>query len=576
MMVFSRLCPLGLVNLGLVGILIRHGMFIFALSWCFLGPRPSEGLMLNATLCGRKPAGSPYREPVHIRPNSRGDTKANLTFVGGINSDGNPIYCYLSPEGDLNPIIHLNPGYTFYLTLNNALGGHNSVERNEGSTKTDNSVTTNVTSMHTHGFFVSPLQDAVLDPEERVHGNFLQPGTSNTFVYELPPDHPRGFFWGHPHVPGTSSVQIHNGASFGIIVDGIQNDRPWLQGLPIRSMVMRDPYRPGNPDPVGNEPSWDLSINDIGNYYPNYVPATLEVEPDAVELWSIFNNGADSQIKVQYLIAGVIQPLALQTIDGSALEGNLTVTEFAIPPSGRVSFTVKMPALGRTGLLRSAHTQTGPQGDNDETRPILSVLGTLNAPSPPYVLPTTVDPMPVFYSRKRFLSKKVDTVRSFTLTEENVRGIFYFTENGHVRRQFNMLTGPQVIIQKNKSFELWYVRNGAKENHAVHVHLGQSLLVHTDGKTLAAKDMQFHDVYLLRPGNKIGFLIDFSKSQDGGESVYHCHFEQHFDGGMGGIFQITGTPPPGFSYRQLIDSVEQPYLLQSDGKGKGKFLRGLK
>ena len=57
----------------------------------------------------------------------------------------------------------------------------------------------NTTSLHVHGWHVSPREDDVF--------TLIAPGASKTYVYHLPQTHPAGTFWYHAHGHGSSSLQ---------------------------------------------------------------------------------------------------------------------------------------------------------------------------------------------------------------------------------------------------------------------------------------------------------------------------------------------------------------------------------
>ena len=57
----------------------------------------------------------------------------------------------------------------------------------------------NTTSLHVHGWHVSPREDDVF--------TLIAPGSSKTYVYHLPSSHPAGTFWYHAHGHGSSSLQ---------------------------------------------------------------------------------------------------------------------------------------------------------------------------------------------------------------------------------------------------------------------------------------------------------------------------------------------------------------------------------
>lgn len=67
--------------------------------------------------------------------------------------------------------------------------------------------------MHTHGLRVSPLGNS--------DNPFLavDPGTSFDYLFRVPPDHPAGTFWYHPHHHGVVANQIFGGLAGALLVE---------------------------------------------------------------------------------------------------------------------------------------------------------------------------------------------------------------------------------------------------------------------------------------------------------------------------------------------------------------------
>lgn len=143
----------------------------------------------------------------------------------------------------------------------------------------------NTTNLHSHGLWVSPagISDNVL--------RTLPPNPKFTYEYEynIPLDHPAGTFWYHPHVHGSTAIQVASGLAGALIVKGdrvpqqavgggvIPGDVDvLLKGSPDKTFVFqqiqyicRDPDAP--PGPSGLKPSkknadgtWRCDKGDVG------------------------------------------------------------------------------------------------------------------------------------------------------------------------------------------------------------------------------------------------------------------------------------------------------------------------
>src|SRR5258708_39789220 len=71
-----------------------------------------------------------------------------------------------------------------------------------------------ITNLHTHGLHVSPAGNS-----DNVFRE-IPPGASFQYTFTIPPDHPSGTFWYHPHKHGSVAYQMANGMAGALIVEG--------------------------------------------------------------------------------------------------------------------------------------------------------------------------------------------------------------------------------------------------------------------------------------------------------------------------------------------------------------------
>ena len=129
------------------------------------------------------------------------------------------------------PTLRVKRGDMIRLVLNNTLGTEaptavgqyytNQMAKNKtGDWLHDRDVYAypNFTNIHLHGMHVSPLGDS--DNIFRT----CAPKQSLVYHYKVPPDHPSGTFWYHPHFQGSSSLQLASGMMGAIIVEDDADD----------------------------------------------------------------------------------------------------------------------------------------------------------------------------------------------------------------------------------------------------------------------------------------------------------------------------------------------------------------
>ena len=124
---------------------------------------------------------------------------------------------YKSKESDpeapyVAPTIRMVPGQTARVTLHNNLKDDPSCGTHPEDINTPHCF--NGTNLHSHGLWISPSgnSDNVLLK--------LNPGTSFQYEYNVPPDHPAGTFWYHPHLHGSTALQVSSGMVGALIIRG--------------------------------------------------------------------------------------------------------------------------------------------------------------------------------------------------------------------------------------------------------------------------------------------------------------------------------------------------------------------
>lgn len=128
---------------------------------------------------------------------------------------------YRSPGTDpkipfVAPLIEVQPGETVRIALHNKLPAEPDCAKSVRNINIPHCF--NSTNLHSHGLWVSPAgnSDNVLIA--------LLPGVQFEYEYNIPPDHPSGTFWYHPHMHGSTALQVASGMAGTLIVRG--NRRP--------------------------------------------------------------------------------------------------------------------------------------------------------------------------------------------------------------------------------------------------------------------------------------------------------------------------------------------------------------
>lgn len=122
----------------------------------------------------------------------------------------------------VGPTIDVRPGETVRITLNNMLPQDSTCGIGGGSANTPHCF--NGTNLHSHGLWVNPSGngDNVLVS--------IRPGVEFQYEYNIPADHPAGTFWYHPHLHGSTALQVSSGMSGALIIRGDRMPTPTETG----------------------------------------------------------------------------------------------------------------------------------------------------------------------------------------------------------------------------------------------------------------------------------------------------------------------------------------------------------
>jgi len=151
------------------------------------------------------------------------------------------------------PTLRLRPGDRMRVNVVNQLPPN----PDENAPMVDHNVPNrfNTTNLHTHGLHVSPQGNS-----DNIFVE-IKPGDSFQYEYQLPPDHPAGTYWYHPHRHGSTLQQVIGGMAGALIIDGdfaqipeIANARDLVflvNELNLDANGNVPPFTAGGPYPIG-------------------------------------------------------------------------------------------------------------------------------------------------------------------------------------------------------------------------------------------------------------------------------------------------------------------------------------
>lgn len=245
----------------------------------------------------------------------------------------------------------------------------------------------NLTNLHGHGLHVQPnyatpdpadpCKGAGCAPDQKYFGDHVlhevAPGETSRYRWDLDEDgvHHEGTDWYHPHIHGSTAIQVMDGAAGAIIIEGPVDKVPGVAKARERVMVMTQ-IAIDHPNTVplkdGEECTEDnLSVNDFlavetlrqtlinGKLRPRIV-----TPPGQVERWRMVYGGSPDEMGMKLHVAKDpeckdfdLTPIETTQIarDGLTLPQLYKSDTVWVSPGYRVDVMVKMPSEKQTLCL---------------------------------------------------------------------------------------------------------------------------------------------------------------------------------------------------------------------------------
>ena len=576
-----------------------------------------------ANPCQRLTAGSTILNPPALF-SQNGVLNVQFSYQQAIDSVGRQKFCFMTPDGLENPTLHVNPGDTLNITVTNNTPfsemkdfdevfnppncGDTSLEIGNPTTNSQGfGMTSGSMNIHYHGTNTTPACKG-----DNVVKTLVNPGSTFQYNVQFPTNEPPGLYWYHPHVHGLAEAAVFGGASAALVVDGIENVQPAVAGLRQRIIVVRDQptiQQLSETSPVvdGGIPQHDLTVNFVPldatttppQPFPTgvttYTSPIINMQSGEQQFWRICNCTSDGILDIQLRFDGVpqtfqvigIDAVPVNSQDGTQPGHPTPVKNFRIPPAARVEILATAPTSStHVAQLVTQFINTGPQGDEDPTRPLATIQLVSNSDEGG----TELNRMPAFKTlntnQQRFhgiMNVTPSVTRTVFFEEVEDGSAFFINASGCVTsagaqcaiQPYPLDTlfdnnNPPAITTTQGSVEKWLIQNHARENHELHQHqihfmvLSQDNFEANGSPQAPAIDGQFLDMVEVPfcggdppvnpphppacitanhggppiPYPQVEALMDF-RGPDIGAFVFHCHILGHEDLGMMAIEQVN-------------------------------------
>lgn len=389
----------------------------------------------------------------------------------------------------------------------------------------------NVTNLHTHGLWVSPAgnSDNVLIA--------IAPGKTFQHEYLIPVEHVAGTFWYHPHKHGSVEMQVTNGMSGAMIIEGGVDDLPEIGAAGQRLMVLQQIQ----PEADARRTAAAITVAAIAGA-PNKVTTinglrapTLTLRPKAVERWRLVAANYHDLLHIEVRPADSKATIPLHPIayDGIPVRNVTPADRVRLAPGNRVDVMLQPPEAGDYVIWK-----IGDQGQFD-VLPDDEIIGYLrvegDAPSTPMTIPDQISPD---FSHPDIEEAEVTNKRKvlFSVVPQPDGSVRFEIDN----RRFESGRVDQAITLG--AVEEWRLENDSDTTHPFHIHVNPFQVVKSSDPLLGPRT--WLDTVPIPPAKDgvPGYVIMRTRIERFiGRFVQHCHILGHEDRGMMQLIEIS--PP---------------------------------
>ena len=355
----------------------------------------------------------------------------------------------------------------------------------------------------------------------------IEPGEKLTYEFQIPPNHPSGTFWYHPHLHGLVAEQLFGGLAGLFILRGELDEIPEIKAAKEEFLVLQDFSLDRDGRPMGGahlplmagREGLILAVN--GQVNPTFLlPANGLLRLRIL-------NASTSRF---YRLMIENHPFYQIATDGGALNEPIEVNELLLTPGQRAEVLVpgeREPGQyrllnlpydrGSMGMMGGGMIRgRGMMGSNDRGDSIALATFNYDSPVQTLVLPTKLASVTTL--------PEPQTVRRFELNHGMSPAVgMAFLINGEPYEGDRLDTKVKL-----NTIEDWEIINTGVMDHPFHVHGNAFQVISRDGQPESLP--AWRDTVLVRRGETVRIRIPFRDFV--GKTVYHCHILDHEDLGM--------------------------------------------
>jgi FtsP/CotA-like multicopper oxidase with cupredoxin domain/peroxiredoxin len=500
--------------------------------------------------------------------------KSRIALPGGAEDGGPQEVEMLTYNGRLvGPTIRVRRGTTLKINVTNELSTTGAPPVTPDPNQEEKPHDLYTTNLHTHGLHVSPSGDSDNIFRE------IAPLGSFEYTFTIPPDHPSGTFWYHPHKHGSVAYQMANGMAGALIVEGggeSGNVRD-LESIPevaraeervfvLQQLILRrDEHGVGRVDPndvYTETPSPDAyqatTVN--GVVLPTYFMC-----PKEVQRWRFIHAGREEPIELQWRDAKSWPvrtiPFYEIAVDGLATGTIKPKRRVKLFPGYRSDVLIKAPAEAGTYYLATELEQEGGPAPAQSTVKFLAKL-IVHGAARDMTLPSGAQ----LAACKPFQSidpAECKVKRDLVFNYDDKKKIYHingvtFNKQGSVDKPILGTAEEWTLRAENEP-----TSTSPDDPHPFHIHVNPFQVVQIEDLTnkKVTKVDEWRDTVVVETGKKLTIRMRFRDFP--GKTVVHCHTLDHEDQGMMKTIQVVDPTSSGDEdpVAKLIDcSIPAPPL----------------
>mgnify|MGYP002381495949 CR=1 FL=1 len=393
----------------------------------------------------------------------------------------------------------------------------------------------NTTNLHTHGLHVSPAGNA---------DNVLiaiAPGEEFFYEIKIPTDHPPGTFWYHPHVHGSTALQVSSGMEGALIIEGDIDQVPAIAAATEQVLVFQQiDYATADNKLNRNEKKGTLedfnrpfNNGDWANGKRNTLISgrlapVFEAQPGEVQRWRLIDAGVEETVAFK-IIGPDNKPVPQQlfAMDGITTGRLDALEQVTLYPGYRADVLIRAPDREGDYAILDEETagDTTIKALNQEPRKRLGTLRVRGARKQ-MALPTQAELAPLAPYKPIEDQEITGQQKVHFGTLATRPGTYPFALNGAA---FDPAAPPRKL--KLGGVDEWTISSEIIGPHIFHIHINPFEVIEADGRRY------WKDTLFVKSGATVKVRTRYVRYV--GQFVIHCHILPHEDLGMMQVVEVV-------------------------------------